>query len=141
MPEQTEYQYNYELLNHAYELCKMRRHEYVFPEHLLYMMVGYIDFQTAVHTMGGRVSSITYNLNNYFETLDKVPGTEDYEPDISVQLHEILINMPYQEHPSELTNATYLLKNLMKLKDSYAAYVLTKEVGGESKVEDFLLEF
>ena len=141
MPEQTEYQYNYELLNHAYELCKMRRHEYVFPEHLLYMMVGYIDFQTAVHTMGGRVSSITYNLNNYFETLDKVPGTEDYEPDISVQLHEILRNMPYQEHPSELTNATYLLKNLMKLKDSYAAYVLTKEVGGESKVEDFLLEF
>ena len=141
MPEQTEYQYNYELLNHAYELCKMRRHEYVFPEHLLYMMVGYIDFQTAVHTMGGRVSSITYNLNNYFETLDKVPGTEDYEPDISVQLHEILRNMPYQEHPSELTNATYLLKNLMKLKDSYGAYVLTKEVGGESKVEDFLLEF
>ncbi len=105
--------------------CKKYRHEFIMPEHLLAAMLGDNAFYEAI--------SIFYNPDNmetrideFLAKIDPVPNQTDYEPEASAQMAMVLETAVREVASSsaEAIDIEQLVGALLKLKESWAAYLL-----------------
>ena len=78
------------IINAAYHEAKVRNHEYLTPEHILYAALAFDEVQGILSACGANLDMLKDGMENYFK--QKVPSIGDTEPtqpwDFRVSLNE-----------------------------------------------------
>ncbi len=131
------------LLNKAYELCKSYRHEFIMPEHLLLEMTNDFSFSEALDAFCSP-SQLADNVKSFLDDVEKVPNDTVYDPTVSEQMSK-LIEFAVQQVASsdaEALDIPHLVKGMLVLEDSWAAYLLkTSLYGNETNFMSLLIDF
>lgn len=114
------------------------RNEIITPEHILLILLQDEYFLEALRQMEVDIIQLQENVKRYMDTLDTIPDGVKTSPIVSVQL-EHLIKMADVASISCGKNTIeilHIVKEILRLQDSYAAYFLNEAIRGE--VGDFL---
>lgn len=114
------------VLNAAYTDAKERHHEYLTPEHLLFVSLFFDIPQILIRECGAEPKAIISDLEDYLET--KIPQVEDAEPMQSVGFQEVIERAILHTHTSskETVDLGDLLVSLFDQEGSHGAYFLKK---------------
>ncbi|MDR1178284.1 MAG: hypothetical protein LBK64_05605, partial [Spirochaetaceae bacterium] len=55
------------IINAAYTEARVRNHEYLTPEHILYAALTFTEVRDILNACGARVDQIKHGMENYFE--------------------------------------------------------------------------
>ena len=118
------------MLNNAIKCCKAYRHEFVMPEHLLMVMMDDDEFNQTFDTY---YSAYLFQdrLEERLEDIEMVPKGQEYEPEPSVQLGQLIEFACAQVINSSATavDAPHLAMGLLLLPESWATYLLKDALG------------
>lgn len=111
------------------------RHQYVQPEHLLNCMLYLPEVSAAVSIFSIRPNMLQHSLWQYFNTLETVPGDAEVKPRMSRQCRQLadLAGKEAADSGSPEVTVSHYLRGMLKLEDSWAAYLLQRAVGGETE--------
>ena len=137
--------YYTEKVNQAFsdmhEAAKKYRHEFTTPEHFLYALLQQYEFNMTLIDCNVDLNIVNNSLKDYFEKMERVPDdVGDYHPGTSQQLSEALTTAVriVQNSSAHFIYVPHIVKGILDLKESYAAYLL-KNLLGEWK-QDFMSE-
>lgn len=125
------------LYGQTFSFCVEWRHDIVTPEHMLRVL---LEEQTFVRVLQGYadVETLRNALMEKLTQIDRVPKDMSFTPEISEQMRTLL-SLAYSSlshaESYELT-IPHLVNAMMELEESWAAYLLNRELG-ENK-SDFL---
>ncbi len=113
------------LLNLALERCKEYRHEFVMPEHLLLVMIDEFNFNAALNIFYAPLQ-LARKVEDFLDTVEKVPEGIVYEPEVSAQMEKIIETavQTVAQSSAESVDTPHLVKGLLQLSDSWASYLL-----------------
>ncbi|UKK50448.1 ATP-dependent Clp protease ATP-binding subunit ClpA [Prevotella sp. E13-17] len=117
-------------LEDAVACCETFRHEFVMPEHLLLALLNDVEFQQTLNLFYS-AELLKRKTKEKLAEVEFVPNGCDYDPEISVQLAQI-INIAWQQVTFSSANeidVTHLVTALLQLEDSWAAYLLKDALG------------
>lgn len=105
-------------------LAEKRHHEYVTPEHLLYVLTYNEVFSISFEKCGGNIALLRKNLETYLmENLERVDGAH---AQLSSGLNDVLIEAETKAVSCEkyVVEVPHLISGITELQDSYALYYL-----------------
>ena len=120
------------VLNKAYECCKGYRHEFIMPEHLLLELIDDFNFNAALNIFSSPYK-LQDELQKYLESVESLPEGSEYVPEASVQLTkaiELAVQSVISGSADQL-DIPHLVKGLLALEDSWAAYLLKGSLFGK----------
>ena len=125
MPEIKQTERVLRLLNKALECCKQYRHEFIMPEHVLSALTEDDDFYAACNLFCNP-QTMKERLEEFLLQTEPMPEDVDYEPEVSTQLTEVIEYAVQQvaESNAEALDLPHLVAGILKLKESWAAYLL-----------------
>ncbi|MBI9103360.1 MAG: ATP-dependent Clp protease ATP-binding subunit ClpA [Spirochaetales bacterium] len=144
------------VLNAAFVDARERNHEYLTPEHVLYIALHFDYPQEILARCGADVSAIQEDLEKHFQ--EKIPVIEDSEPSQTIGFQEVIERAIYHTHSSSKKSVDLgdILISIFEQKESHGAYYLKKagvdrlslltavssidSSGTEEDEDDFLLE-
>ncbi|MDR3336231.1 MAG: ATP-dependent Clp protease ATP-binding subunit ClpA [Treponema sp.] len=114
------------IINAAYNEAKIRNHEYLTPEHILYAALAFDEVQGILSGCGANLDQLKYGMENYFE--QKVPVMDNIEPTQTVGFQNVLERAVIQSQSSqkETLDVADLLVSLYDEERNYCAYYLRK---------------
>ena len=130
-----------EAFQEMHEVCKKYRHEFVMPEHFIQALLKQYEFNMTLINCNVDLNIVNRSLKDFFEKTEKVPEDwGDYNPGTSEQLREALgiAVRIVQNSSAHFIYVPHIVKGILDLKESYAAYLLTNLLS-EWK-QDFLSE-
>ena len=113
------------VLNNALECCKIYRHEVVMPEHLLSVLIEDDNFYAALNIFYSP-QTLAERVDEFLRQVDPVPEGIEYEPEVSAQMG-MVIESAVQDvalSSAEYIDTPHLVRGILKLEDSWAAYLL-----------------
>ena len=139
MAEIHQTQRTVKVLNDTMKCCKEYRHEFIMPEHLLWVLTDEFTFNRVLNIF---YSSDTFieRLEERLEAIDTVPDDRDYDPEASVQLSQV-IDIACQQvmnSSAKALDVPHLVMGILQLKESWACYLLKDALG--DKESNFLSE-
>ena len=127
------------VLSNSMKCCKQYRHEFVTPEHLLFVLADEINFNRILNIFYP-IEQFVERLEEQLEAIETVPTDRQYEPEASAQLAEVL-EMACQQvvfSSAEKLDLPHLVMGILELKESWACYLLKDALG--DKESNFLSE-
>jgi ATP-dependent Clp protease ATP-binding subunit ClpA len=119
-------------LHIAMEYCQKDRNEFVTPEHLLLAMMRDDSF---VHVLSHYCSpdKLADSLFREMTAVETVPEGQDYEPEASAQLGQVIEFACQQVMSSSarVLDIPHLTMGILHLEESWACYLLKKALGNE----------
>jgi ATP-dependent Clp protease ATP-binding subunit ClpA len=114
------------IIDAAYNEAKMRNHEYVMPEHILYAALAFEEVQGVLFSCGADLAQIKSGMENYFD--QKVPSSKNSEPAKSVGFHSIIERAVIQSKSAQKDkiDVADILVSLYDEKHCYSSYYLRK---------------
>ncbi len=115
------------IINAAYNEAKVRNHEYLTPEHILYAALAYDEVQGVLTSCGANLEQIKYGMENYFD--QKLPVvTETAEPSQTVGFQSVIERAVLQSQSAQkkMIDVADILVSLFDEELSYSAYYLRK---------------
>jgi ATP-dependent Clp protease ATP-binding subunit ClpA len=114
------------IINAAYNEAKVRNHEYLTPEHILYAALAFDEVQTILAACGVNLDQLKIGMENYFE--QKVPNIDNSEPTQTVGFQSVLERAVLQSQSSqkETLDVADILVSLFDEERNYCAYYLRK---------------
>lgn len=121
--------------NDMYDVCQKFRHEFVMPEHLLVAFVSQKPFVEALEHCGSSADSLYGQLNRYLDSVERVPDDIKYEPNLSVQIREVLTSAcgVLENAGIQIMKVPHVVKSMMELEESYAACLLKESMRDEGE--------
>lgn len=122
------------MLQAAVELAKERRHQFVMPEHMLYEMTDIPEVRDTLITFSVQPHKLPDELEEFFNQQEAVPDDMEYSPGLSqqsAQLMHFAFVEAYDSGQSEV-NIPHYVGALLKLDESWAAYLLKDAVGEDT---------
>jgi ATP-dependent Clp protease ATP-binding subunit ClpA len=112
------------IINAAYNEARVRNHEYLTPEHILYAALAFDEVQGVFSACGANVDQIKHGMENYFE--QKVPVTSDIEPTQTVGFQSVIERAVHQSQSSqkEMIDIADILVSLFDEERNFCAYYL-----------------
>ena len=113
------------ILNNALEGCKSYRHEFIMPEHLLSVLIEDDIFNAALNIFYSP-QILAERVEEFLKQIDSVPADLEYEPEVSAQMGKV-IESAVQDvalSSAESIDMPHLVGGILKLKESWAAYLL-----------------
>ena len=113
------------VLNNALECCKSYRHEFVMPEHLLSVLIEDDNFYAALNIFYSP-QTLAERVEEFLRQVDPVPEGIEYGPEVSAQMG-MVIESAVQDvalSSAEFIDTPHLVRGILKLEDSWAAYLL-----------------
>ena len=113
------------ILNNALECCKSYRHEFIMPEHLLSVLIEDDIFNAALNIFYSP-QILAERVEEFLKQIDSVPADIEYEPEVSAQMGKV-IESAVQDvalSSAESIDMPHLVGGILKLKESWAAYLL-----------------
>ncbi|MDR1587314.1 MAG: ATP-dependent Clp protease ATP-binding subunit ClpA [Treponema sp.] len=114
------------IINAAYNEAKIRNHEYLTPEHVLYAALAFDEVQGILSNCGANLDQLKHGMENYFA--QKVPVMDNIEPTQTVGFQSVLERAVIQSQSSqkETLDVADLLVSLYDEERNYCAYYLRK---------------
>jgi ATP-dependent Clp protease ATP-binding subunit ClpA len=114
------------IIDAAYNEAKLRNHEYLTPEHILYAALAFGEIQDVLFSCGANVEQLKLGMENYFE--QKLPVTTTGEPVKTVGFHSIIerANIQCRASQKEMIDVADILVSLYDEERCYSAYYLRK---------------
>ena len=76
------------IINRAYTEAKMRSHEYLTPEHILYVALDFDEIQEILHACGADLEELKMGMEKFFE--NKVPVIQGVDPIQTVHFQSVI---------------------------------------------------
>lgn len=115
-----------QLINSAAVYASKLKHEYVTPEHILYILTNERSFRISFKRCGGNIELLKKQLEEYLkENIERVEG-EQLQIQASYGLNRMLFDAGEQTQAcgKHVIEITHMIHSLMNLKDSYGAYFI-----------------
>jgi ATP-dependent Clp protease ATP-binding subunit ClpA len=114
------------IIEAAYNEAKVRKHEYLTPEHILYAALSFDEVQGVLFSCGADPEQIKCGMENYFE--QKMPITATGEPAKTVGFHSIIERAVLQSRSAQkdMIDVADILVSLFDEERCYSAYYLRK---------------
>jgi ATP-dependent Clp protease ATP-binding subunit ClpA len=115
------------IINAAYNEARVRNHEYLTPEHILYAALAFDEVQGALSSCGASPEQIKHGMENYFE--QKIPITSTTaEPTQTVGFQSVIERAVIQSRSAqkEMIDVADILVSLYDEERNYSAYYLRK---------------
>ncbi|MDR0601081.1 MAG: ATP-dependent Clp protease ATP-binding subunit ClpA [Treponema sp.] len=114
------------IINAAYNEAKIRNHEYLTPEHILYASLAFDEVQGIFTACGANLDQLKHGMENYFE--QKVPVIDNSEPSQTVGFQSVIERAVFQSQSSqkEKLDVADILVSLFDEERNYCAYYLRK---------------
>ncbi|MCL2765235.1 MAG: ATP-dependent Clp protease ATP-binding subunit ClpA [Treponema sp.] len=114
------------IIDAAYNEAKLRNHEYLTPEHILYAALAFDEVQVVLFSCGADLEQIRLGMENYFE--QKMPVTAAGEPTKTVGFNCIIERAVMQSKSAqkEMIDVADILVSLYDEERCYSAYYLRK---------------
>lgn len=125
-----------EVLQDSVALCAGMRHQFVTPEHILYELLSVPNVSISVQGMGGDPSELQKKVGKYIEDYESVPKNREYTPIFSEQARQLMQKAAEQAYYAghDTVDVTHFTESLLHLENSWASYILLKEINGEASV-------
>ena len=117
--------------------CKAYRHQFIMPEHLLLALANDEEFCLAMDVWADS-GVLRQRVKEFLDRQEVVPEDIEYEPEASEQMSRLIdfALMEVTVSSAKAIDLTHLVAAMLKLKDSWAAYLLKECAGGREG--DFL---
>jgi ATP-dependent Clp protease ATP-binding subunit ClpA len=114
------------IINAAYHEAKVRNHEYLTPEHILYAALAFDEVQSILSACGANLDMLKEGMENYFK--QKVPSMGDTEPTQTVGFQSVIERAVLQSQASQkhILDVADILVSLYDEEQNYCAYYLRK---------------
>ncbi|MDR1505795.1 MAG: ATP-dependent Clp protease ATP-binding subunit ClpA [Treponema sp.] len=114
------------IINAAYNEAKVRNHEYLTPEHILYAALSFDEVQGIFSACGADISQLKNGMESYFT--QKVPLVDNSEPTQTVGFQSVLERAVLQSQSSQKNtlDVADILVSLFDEERNYCAYYLRK---------------
>ena len=113
------------VLKETMACCKEYRHEFVMPEHLLFVLTDEFNFNRALNIFYP-IEKFVERLEEKLEDIETVPEDKEYEPEASVQMGQVIefaCQQVVNSSAKEL-DLPHLVMGILSLKESWACYLL-----------------
>jgi ATP-dependent Clp protease ATP-binding subunit ClpA len=106
--------------------AKVRNHEYLTPEHILYAALAFDEVQDVLAACGANLDQLRHGMENYFE--QKVPIIAGMEPIQTVGFQSVIERALLQSQSSQknMLDVADILVSLFDEERNYCAYYLRK---------------
>ena len=113
------------IINAAYTEARLRRHEYLTPEHILYAALNFEEVKGVLNACGANVNQLRIGMESYFE--EKIP-VNNKEPTQTVGFHSVLERAVIQSRSSqrEMLDVADILVSLYDEEQNFCGYYLRK---------------
>ena len=137
MPNITQSERARRLLAQTLAKCKAYRHQFIMPEHLLLALANDEEFCLAMDVWADS-GVLRQRVKEFLDRQEVVPEDIEYEPEASEQMSRLIdfALMEVAVSSAKAIDLTHLVAAMLKLKDSWAAYLLKECAGGREG--DFL---
>ncbi|MDR2370505.1 MAG: AAA family ATPase, partial [Treponema sp.] len=114
------------IINAAYNEAKIRNHEYLTPEHILYASLAFDEVQGILTACGANLDQLKHGMENYFE--QKIPVISNSEPTQTVGFQSVIERAVFQSQSSqkEKLDVADILVSLFDEERNYCAYYLRR---------------
>ncbi|MDR3123667.1 MAG: AAA family ATPase, partial [Treponema sp.] len=114
------------IINAAYNEAKVRNHEYLTPEHVLYAALAFNEVQDILLASGVNLDQLKLGMENYFE--QQVPTQSNTEPTQTVGFQSVLERAVIQSQSAQkqILDISDILVSLYDEERNYCAYYLRK---------------
>ena len=118
------------VLNEAMKCCKEYRHEFIMPEHLLWVLIDEFNFNKALNIFYP-IETFADRLEEKLEEIEMVPEDRDYVVEASEQMGKVIEYACQQVYSSsaKALDIPHLVMGLLQLEDSWACYLLKDALG------------
>ena len=130
-----------EAFQEMHEAAQKYRHEFTTPEHFVYALLKQYEFNMTLIDCNVDLNIVNRSLQDYFEKMEHVPEeVGNYTIGTSQQLSEALTTAVriVQNSSAHFIYVPHIVKGILELKESYAAWLL-KDLLGEWQ-RDFMSE-
>ena len=117
------------------------RHEFTTPEHFIFALLQQYEFNKSLIDWGVDLNIVNQSLRDYFEKMERVPeDVGNYTIGTSQQLRTALLTAYniVQNSSAQYIYVPHIVKGILGLKESYAAYLLKNLLGQYE--QDFMSE-
>ena len=114
------------IFNAAYNEAKLRGHEYLTPEHILYASLSFEQIRAILEACAADIEHIKVGMESYFE--QKIPAVKDQEPIQTAGFQSVIERAVLQSQGSGKSEVSIseLLVSLFDEERNYSAYYLRK---------------
>jgi len=114
------------IIDAAYNEARLRNHEYLTPEHLLYAALAFDEVQGVLFSCGADLQQLKSGMETYFE--QKLPVSNTGEPTKTVGFHSIIERAVMQSRSAQknMIDVADILVSLYDEERCYSAYYLRK---------------
>ncbi|GHT83964.1 ATP-dependent Clp protease ATP-binding subunit ClpA [Spirochaetia bacterium] len=114
------------IINAAYNEAKVRNHEYLTPEHVLYAALSFNEVQGILSSCGANLDELKLGMEDYF--VKQVPTQDNTEPTQTVGFQSVLERAVLQSQSSQkqTLDIADILVSLYDEERNYCAYYLRK---------------
>ena len=112
------------IINRAYSEAKARNHEYLTPEHLLYVSLEFEEIQTILKACGADLQHLRDGMENFFE--EKIPVIAGIDPIQTVNFQSVIERAVLSSQASQkrILDAADIIVSLYDEDRNYCAYYL-----------------
>ena len=132
MPNITQTKRVNRLLAQTLTYCKAYRHQFIMPEHLLLALANDEDFCQAMDVWADS-DALRLRVKEFLDRQEVVPEDVEYNPETSEQMSKLIdfALMEVTMSSAKAIDVAHLVAAMLKLKESWAAYLLKECAGGD----------
>ena len=132
MPNITQTERVNRLLAQTLTYCKAYRHQFIMPEHLLLALANDEDFCQAMDVWADS-DALRLRVKEFLDRQEVVPEDVEYNPETSEQMSKLIdfALMEVTMSSAKAIDVAHLVAAMLKLKESWAAYLLKECAGGD----------
>ena len=132
MPSITQTERVNRLLAQTLTYCKAYRHQFIMPEHLLLALANDEDF-CQVMDVWADSDALRLRVKEFLDRQEVVPEDVEYNPETSEQMSKLIdfALMEVTMSSAKAIDVAHLVAAMLKLKESWAAYLLKEYAGGD----------
>ena len=132
MPNITQTERVNRLLAQTLTYCKAYRHQFIMPEHLLLALANDEDFCQAMDVWADS-DALRLRVKEFLDRQEVVPDDVEYNPETSEQMSKLIdfALMEVTMSSAKAIDVAHLVAAMLKLKESWAAYLLKECAGGD----------
>ena len=114
------------IFNAAYNEAKIRNHEYLTPEHLLYAALSFPEVRSILEACSANIDHIIRGMETYFE--QKIPQVKDREPVQTTGFQNVIERAVLQSQNAgkDEVGIPEVLVSIFDEEKNYSAYYLRK---------------
>lgn len=125
------------IMHITWDYCQQDRKEFVTPEHLLLALMRDTTFKNTL-SYYCRPTKLEEKAFNQLLELETVPDGQDYEPEVSAQLSQVIDYACQQvvNSSAKALDIPHLVMGILHLEESWACFLLKEALAGQES--DFM---